>query len=96
MDLEKFISNLTPELQEKARKCGSVEELAALAEAEHVTLTEEAMEAIAGGKGKDTKNCRKMSCPKCGSTDLDAWPVLRHGITVEHFRCRKCGYEWEY
>ena len=89
MNLEKYISDLSPELQEKARKCGSVEELLSLAEAEKVPLPDEAMEAIAGGKKHNPKNCGKAAkCPKCGSKDLT---LLVGDLTKNKYKCNNCG-----
>ena len=54
--------DLSPELQEKARACKSIEELSELAMAVGVRLTDDELEAIAGGGCK--KNCPShgMSC----------------------------------
>ena len=51
--------DLSPELQEKARTCTSKEELAELAKAVGVQLSDDELEAIAGGA------CRK-DCPHHG------------------------------
>ena len=40
---------MSPELQEKAEACETVEELAALAEAEGIELSDEDLDGIAGG-----------------------------------------------
>ena len=53
MNLEDYIKNLSPELQEKARACGSAEELLALAKEAKVPLPDEALAAIAGGDDVD-------------------------------------------
>ena len=47
--IEKYIKDLSPELQEKARKCRSISELLELAKAEEVEVPPEALEARAGG-----------------------------------------------
>ena len=49
MNLEDYIKNLNPELQEKARACSSADELLALAKEAKVPLSDEALAAIAGG-----------------------------------------------
>ena len=41
--------DLAPELKEKARACKNGEELVALAQAEGVELSDEQLEAVAGG-----------------------------------------------
>ncbi len=90
MNLEDYIKDLAPDLQEKARACGSVEELLALARENKVPLPDGALEAIAGGDQPDPENCKpqKIKCPNCGSTN----------VTVEVFpteyQCNDCGYYW--
>lgn len=42
--------DLTPEQQEKAKACTTVDELVALAKEEGIELTDEDLEAMAGGK----------------------------------------------
>jgi|GEM_PF-5276862 len=58
MDIERYIKDLPTELQEKARACGSIEELLALAEQEEVALPDEALSAIAGGEDTEVGGCR--------------------------------------
>lgn len=48
--------DLTPELQEKAKACKSVEELVELAKSEGVELSDESLDAISGG-GKWLGKC---------------------------------------
>lgn len=47
--LEKYISELSPELQEKARECKTNEELNVLLAENDVELSEDALQAVAGG-----------------------------------------------
>ena len=88
MNLADYIKDLTPELQERARACGSAEELLALAKEAQVPLPEEALAAIAGGDDADPENCAKPTCPKCG----------HHNISEDYLQgyhhCNYCGYEW--
>ena len=74
MDIESYIKDLSPELQEKARACGSVDELLALAKEEKVPVPDEALATIAGGDQPDPENCKPVAikCPKCGSTNTEA------------------------
>ena len=93
--LEKYIKDLSPELQEKARKCGSVSELLELAKAEKVEVPPEALEAIAGGKGQEVGRCGMPFCPKCCSNDVDIIGREGKGHLVKvHFRCNSCGHTW--
>ena len=64
MNLEDYIKDLAPELQEKARACGSVEELVALAKDAKVPVPDEALAAIAGGEDPDSSICTRPCCPK--------------------------------
>ena len=88
MNLEDYIKDLSPELQEKARACGSVEELLALAKEAKVPLPDEAIAAIAGGDDSDPENCAKPTCPKCGHHNISE--DYLHGV----HHCNYCGYEW--
>ena len=90
MNLESYIKDLSPELQEKARACGSVEELLALAKEEKVPVPDEALAAIAGGDQPDPENCKPatIKCRKCGSTNVDYEPFTCT------YHCGDCGYVW--
>ena len=75
--------DLTPEQQAKVDKIESTEELLEFVKCEGLELTEEQLSEIAGGKwGK-----QELQCPQCQSTGID--------IYVDHFKCRKCNYEWK-
>ena len=50
INIEEYIKDLSPELQEKARACTSIDELLKLAKDNNVPLPDEALEAVAGGK----------------------------------------------
>ena len=90
MNLEDFIKDLDPELQEKARACGSAEELIALAKDAKVPVPDEALAAIAGGDDSDGQ-CINEKCPKCKSRNTvnydSEW-------SIQYWRCNDCGYEW--
>ena len=81
-ELEKYIGELSPEMQEKARACKDMNELNALLAENDVELSEDALEAVAGG-------CRTAKkCPKCG-TEMEYFSV--HG-DYSGWRCTNCGY----
>ena len=95
MNLEDYIKNLSPELQGKARACGSVEELVALAKDAQIPLPDEALAAIAGGDDQDVGKCApKKDCPKCGSSNtvctLNEWYIY-----YWKFHCNNCGHDWD-
>ena len=97
MNLEGFIKDLSPELQEKARACGSVEELVALAKDAQIPLPDEALAAIAGGDDVDVGYCRPNDCPKCGHWEKPYWiEDLSSGGSRYHFKCSRCGHKWYY
>ena len=94
MNLEDYIKDLDPELQDKARACGSVEELVALAKEAKAPLPDEALAAIAGGEDVDASKCSpKKDCPKCGSSNTtctkDEWYIY-----YWEFHCNDCGHNW--
>ena len=96
MNLEDYIKDLNPNLQEKARACGSVEELVALAKDAKMPLPDEALAAIAGGDDQEVGNCApKKDCPKCGSSDTvctkNDWYIY-----YWRFHCNNCGHDWDY
>ena len=79
-ELEKYIGELSPEMQEKARQCKDMNELNALLAENEVELSDDALEAVAGGCGS------KPKCEKCGATMK--WKDYRdYGIWV----CPNCG-----
>ena len=92
MDIESYIKDLSPELQEKARACGGVEELLALAKDAKIPLPDEALEAIAGGDDDDEDgSCGgKVKCPKCGSKNVS----VKNEAEDVKYKCKDCGYKW--
>ena len=48
-NIEKYIGDLSPEMQEKARQCKTTEELQAMLAENDVELSEDALQAVAGG-----------------------------------------------
>ena len=90
MDIESYIKDLSPELQEKARACGSVEELLALAKEEKGPVPDEALATIAGGDQPDPENCKPVAikCPKCGSTNTEFC------CEINMYLCKDCGATW--
>ena len=56
------IGDLSPEIQEKAKACKTLEEFAALVKAEGLNMTDESLDAVSGG----------VCCPTHGCDDLDS------------------------
>ena len=74
-ELEKYIGELSPEMQEKARACKDMAELNALLAENDVELSEDALEAVAGGcsqsasdynRGDAVTQYKNALCPSCG------------------------------
>ena len=88
-DLEKYISELSPELQEKARECKDMDELNKLLAENDVELSEDALEAVAGGGSCSDPNLSTgdtvdLKCTECGGT-LRYWD--RCSDTGDRFYC---------
>ena len=97
MNLEDYIKDLDLELQEKARTCGSVEELLALAKEAKVPVPDEALAAIAGGGDVDAGSCDPNKCNICGHREDPYWiEELSLDKYRYHFKCSKCGHKWYY
>ena len=50
MNIDELLGQITPEQMEKARACTSVSEITDLAKAEGIELSNEQLDAIAGGQ----------------------------------------------
>lgn len=92
MDIEKYIKDLSPELQEKARGCGSIAELSALARDNDIPLPDEAVAAIAGGDNSVSHSCSvTRTCPKCHSKDIEC---TSKSYLTEEWHCNHCNNIW--
>ena len=81
-NLEKYIGELSPEMQEKARACKDMKELNALLAENDVELSEDALSAVAGGCSKsdpwkDTGDIMPYRCPECNQ-NLYYWDMCAH------------------
>ena len=92
-ELEKYVSELSPEMQKKARECKDMTELNALLAENNVELSEDALQAAAGG-------CTSSSCehafieterigmlPYSGTNDPF---IVYNGKTVEGLITKVC------
>ena len=73
--LKKYLGELSPEMQEKARQCKDMKELNALLAENEVELSEDALQAVAGGcsvtstlynTGDPVMRGKQALCPSCG------------------------------
>ena len=70
---ERYIGELSPELQEKARQCKNMQELNALLAENDVELSEDALEAVANANEKSSfYHIFGQVCPEC-FTELRYW-----------------------
>ena len=89
--IEKYLSDLPPELREKAKGIKSREELNEFLSDNDVELPEDVLEAVSGGEGCFTFG-GPDACPKGEYHEWTKVEVLESGITAR-FRCTKCGEE---
>ena len=81
-DIEKYIANLSPELQEKARACKNMEELKKLIAENDIELPEDVLEAVSGGACECSSSVYNTGdlvvCVKCGDCNgpLYYWDML--------------------
>ena len=94
-DFEEYIKDLSPELQEKAKDCKSKEELMELVADNDIEISEDALEAVAGGCSMssdkyDQGDLVNFFCPNCGN-QLRYWDMASSG-TAGYIRyyCDKC------
>lgn len=104
INIEEYIKDLSPELQEKAKACASIDELLKLAKDNKIPLPDDALEAVAGGKGEQKKQNVYGQMPMdfpCWCTvkenlteDLDKYPFAQKGCYV--YAILRGGYFWAY
>ena len=103
MNIEAYIRDLPPELQEKARACKSYDELVKLAQQDDVELPDEVLDVVSGG-GFICDNItakqaapKGLVCPKCKSTKVKLKPsditsnASSGFIPYEKYKCENCG-----
>ncbi|MBQ6674725.1 MAG: hypothetical protein IJM75_01210 [Ruminococcus sp.] len=91
---EQYISDLSPEMQEKARECKTKEELNAFIAENDLELPEEALDMIAGG----SKACASTGdyvadCPDCPGI-LEYHDMVwfeKGGVGVARAHCTRTG-----
>ena len=106
-DLESYIKDLSPELQEKARACTSVQELLKLADENSIELSPDQLEKVSGGTaftaGTPKFNyhiTNPTSCFYCKIEGRFTGEVRERdscGVnadTERKYHCDKCGDEW--
>ena len=94
-NVEDYIKDLAPELQEKARQCKNMDELMELAGEEGVELSDEALANVSGGCGSSSSCKHKgydglvSAAEKIGSGGVQG--ETKYKITK--VRCTACGAE---
>ena len=90
-NLEKYIGELSPEMQEKARECKDMQELNALLAENDVELSEDALQAGAGGCSGSSDVVAKgdlvnVYCPECDN-QLRYWDMVYENDYITRFYC---------
>ena len=89
MEVDKsMLESLTEEERRLVEQAGSAKDLVELAQKSGVTLTDEQLDAIAGGGGDSWSDHRK--CPQCGSNKI------RVAAQATCFVCEECSYSWHH
>lgn len=99
---KELLKGLTKEQLEKARACKNSRELLEVAKSEGLELTEEQLEAIAGGgctssgpkQQAPVTNGNGFCCPNCGSNSITITydSDLSSGVL---YHCEACNRYWE-
>ncbi|MBO6140620.1 MAG: hypothetical protein J6O40_02405 [Ruminococcus sp.] len=80
-EFEKLINELSPELQEKARACKTMEEFNEFIADNEIEIPEDALDMVAGGAG-------------CNNTCIDGnphqWKVIGRGQRTRLYECTVC------
>ena len=99
-DMENYMKDLSPGLQEKARACKTKEELLQLAADEDIEIPMDALEGVAGGcdvthseftAGSDVGD----KCPDCGGALIYCDMVFEGIYECMHVYCKKCGKKFK-
>ena len=106
-NLEKYIKDLSPELQEKARACNSVEELLKLADENSIELSVDQLDAVVGGTaftaGTPSFNYHLTHPTYCFNCRVEGHPtgekqksetLCGNDEYSYKYRCDICGAEW--
>ena len=108
IDLESYIKDLSPELQEKARACTSVKELLKLADENNIELSPDQLDDVIGGTaftaGTPAFNYHLTNPTYCYNCRIEGKPTgekrkneVACSSSQEYgykYRCDKCGDEW--
>ena len=84
INIEEYIKDLAPELQEKARACTNIEDLLKLARENKVPLPDDALEAVAGGKGGS--GSKRMNRRNAEPIDFPCFCLISAPITDDYER----------
>ena len=89
---EELLKGLTEEQIAKVKACKNQEELLALAKEEGVELTDDQLEAVAGG-GCSSDDGDVMECPECHSTK-NVKKIQLASDRIKCYKCTSCNITW--
>ncbi|HCJ41112.1 hypothetical protein [uncultured Ruminococcus sp.] len=86
-DIEKYITDLSPEQQVKARGCANIGELMELISDEDIELSDNSLEAVAGCCGDEKQ--AYVVCNICGK-DAEKRVHRKENGLLEEYWCETC------
>jgi len=91
MDMREFVEGLTSEQRERFKACASVDDIAAFAKAEKLSVPDDLLEKVAGGVAGEHLDPQefegiKTECPWCGNKNPDKISYYGRG----QFSCEVC------
>ena len=90
INIEEYIKDLSPELQEKARACKDAGELMELAGKNKIPLPDEALEAAAGGKDSSDDVCPAGDGKEHHRLKFDRSYGTMDGMILYFYHCVMC------
>ena len=89
---EELLKGLTEQQIAKVKTCKNQEELLRVAKEEGIELSDEQLEAVAGGSL--CYSTPTFTCPKCNSTNVKAYSQSGPAKMFWSCTCKDCKYEW--
>ena len=88
-ELQKFLDDLSPELQQKARECKTQEEFNDFFSENDIELPDEILDAVSGGCNIFGVSESATICPMGGKHEFE-YLYYDSGHSCKYYRCTKC------